>query len=275
MNSQENFEKLEQALVRAGKAITYPPTPAIAVRERQELRPRASPRTAWLPRPVLVGLTAVVITFALLIAFPETREALAQLLGLRTIRIIPVTPTPTLTSPPTPLLRGEGSSAPTPTSPSTPSPVREAGKVQCCETTLADAHARSRFTILLPPSDAPSRVHFQELPNFGPGAQQLILVFGDPNAPRYSLYEATNFLYGKLVSGGTVIGEEQVKGERALWFSGMPHVLVYLDARGQPQFETERTVYANTLAWEMGQVTFRLESNLSKEEAVRLAESLR
>ena len=255
MDPEQEFGRLEQALVRAGKAITYPPTPAIAVRVRQELRPRASPRIAWLPRPVLVALTAVVIALALLVAFPETREALAQWLGLRTIRIIPVTPTPTV--------------------PLVPSLTRQAGKVQCCETTLADAQARSRFTILLPPSDAPSRVHFQELPTFGPGAQQLILVFGDPNAPRYTLYEATNFLYGKLVSGGTIVEETRVQQERALWFSGMPHVLVYLDARGQPQFETERTVYANTLAWEMGQVTFRLESNLSKEEAVRLAESLR
>lgn len=209
---------------------------------------------AGLPRLALAALAALVIAVSLLIAFPETREALAQLLGLRTIRIIPVTPTPT--------------------APLIPTPTPQAGKIQCCETTLADAQARARFKILLPPGEIPSRVHFQELPSFGPGGQQAILIFGDPSAPRFMLFEATDFLYGKLVSGGTVVEETRVKQERALWLTGAPHLLVYLDARAQAQFDTERTVYANTLAWEIGDVTYRLESDLAKEAAVRLAESL-
>lgn len=259
-----DFEKLEQALVRAGKAVTYPSTPALAIRVRAELERTPAPRVMGLWRRAFIVLAALVIALALLLVFPETRQALAQFLGLRTIRIFPITPTPTLTAPSTATPRAQGIASPT-----------QAGvRTQCCATTLADAQARVRFKVLLPPSESPSQVYLQELPNFG-GAQQLILIFGDPRAPRVTLYEATGFLYGKMVSGGTVIEETQVKGQRALWLAGAPHILVYLDARGQPQFETEQTVNTNTLAWETDNVTYRLETRLSKEEAIRFAESLR
>ena len=68
----------------------------------------------------------------------------------------------------------------------------------------------------------------------------------------------------------------KVKDARALWLSGEPHILVYLDASGRPVTETERTVDASTLAWEsvVTGITYRLETKLSKEEAVRFAESL-
>ncbi len=268
-----DFEKLEQALVRAGQAVIYPPTPALALRVRAALDQAPASRRQWLPRRTFVTLAALVIAAGLLLAFPEAREALAQFLGLRTIRILPVTPTPTLTAPATSVPGAQGVPGPTPTVPTAPSPTRGGARVQCCSTTLGDVQARARFKILLPPSESPTRVYLQELPNFG-DAQQMILVFGDPNSPRFSLYEATGFLYGKLVSGGTVIEEAQVRGQRALWLSGAPHALVYLDANGQSQFQSEQTVNANTLAWEMGAVTYRLETNVSKDEAIRFAESL-
>jgi len=261
MDERNEFEKLENALTRTGKSIAYPATPALAARVQSRLESRTRP-TFGLPRRALIALTALLVALALLVAIPETREALAQILGLRTIRIIPVTPT--LTSPPTPLpstssgqaLKGEGS------------------RIQCCVTTLADAQARSRFRILLPPNQTASKVYLQTIPAFGSGAQQIILVFGDPNAPNFVLYQATNFLYGKLVSGGTAIGEATVNRQRALWFTGLPHVLVYLDANGNVQFESERVVNLNTLVWESGEVTYRVETPLSKEDAIRFAESL-
>lgn len=272
MESRTEFGKLEQALVRAGSLITYPPTPALALRVRQALTAESAPHGQrrlphWgrFPRVALAIGAALVIALALLLAFPDARDALAQLLGLRSVRIILVTPTPT----PTATATGRVTPPPTATAPPTPKPF-----TQCCETALDDARARSRFAILLPPGEIPSRVYLQSPPNFG-DAQQVILVFGDPSAPRFTLYEATNFLYGKLVSGGTVIEETTVLGERALWLSGAPHLLVYLDANGKPEMDTERAVNANTLAWESGDVTFRLETNLSQEDAVRFAESLR
>jgi hypothetical protein len=252
-DSQQQYEKLEQALVSAGRSIRFPPTPPLAVRIATHHAP--SRRLALSPRWLMPAVVALAVALAMLLAFPDTREALAQLLGLRTIRIIPVTPTATTGTPEATATLARSS--------------------QCCETTLADAETKSRFMILLPPGEPPSRVYLQELPQFGGGAQQVILVFGDPASPRLTLYEASDSLYGKLVSSGTVVEETTVKGERALWLSGAPHVLIYLDPNGRAQFDVERPVTANTLAWEVGNVTYRIESNLSKEEAIRFAESLR
>jgi hypothetical protein len=249
--TENEYEKLEQALVSAGRSIRYPPTPLLAVRIPTDRA--SSPRFALWPQWLTPAAIALVVALALLLVFPDTREALAQLLGLRTIRIIPVTPTTTAVTPQ-----------------ETPTLVSS----QCCETTLAQAETKSQFKILLPPGEPPSRVYLQELPQFGGGAQQVILVFGDPASPRWTLYQATDFLYGKLVSGGTVVEETTVRGERALWLSGAPHMLIYLDPNGRAQFGVERSVTANTLAWEVGNVTYRIETNLSKEEAIRFAESL-
>lgn len=259
MYPRNEFEKLERALYRAGETVAYPATPALAARVRADLENESRRRVAGLPRFAFAVAIAIVLAIALLVAFPDAREAIGQMLGLRSIQIIPVTPTPTLSRNPV----------------STPLPSFTLVPSQCCETTLADAQARSKFKILLPPNQTPSRVFFQTLPDFGSGAQQVILVYADPSAPLFTSYQATNFLYGKVVSGGTVIEETQVNGRRALWMTGAPHLLVTLDARGQPRFETERSVTANTLAWEFGDVTFRLETNLSKAEAIRFAESLR
>ncbi len=278
MTVDYDFEKLEQALIRVGRELAYPPTPRLAVSVRQALPQEPArgwsgwPRWNLQPRAVMTVAIAIVVAVMLLLAFPETRNAIAQLLGLRSVIIIPVTPTPTLTSTPTlgPKETPRPSPSPTPTA---------IPRAQCCQTTLDDARARAKFKLLLPPSQPPSRVYVQELFNDG---QQIILVYGNPNAPTFTLYQATNWLYGKFVqvgkevSPGTVIEETKVKDQRALWLSGAPHLLVYLDARGQPVPESERTVNVNTLAWEStGEgITYRLETPLSKADAVRFAELL-
>ncbi len=268
----DDFTQLENALIDVGRAIDYPRTPNIAARVRAELktdRSQQPDRRRW--RPVLIVALAIVAAIALLLIIPETREAIAQLLGLRTIRIIETTPTP---------LPPGATPAPTPTPGVVPFK-------QCCESTLAEAQKKADFKILLPPDEQPSQVFFQDA-IFGRGsdAQQLVLVFGDPNQPRFVLYEARSFLYEKMIGGfgkqvatGTVLSETQVSGHRALWFTGAPHILVTLDRYGNPILDTERPVNANTLAWETGTidngVTYRLETALSLAEAIEFAESLR
>ena len=123
---------------------------------------------------------------------------------------------------------------------------------------------------------------------FGAGsdAQQVILVFGDPSKPRFVLYQARSWLYqktiqsvGKEVGGGMGISETLVSGQRALWLTGAPHLLVTLDQSGNPIVGSERPVNASTLAWEVGTidngVTYRLETVFSLEEAIKFAESLK
>jgi hypothetical protein len=266
----DEFHKLEQALIVAGRAIEYPSTPNLAAQVRAQLnvdRPRPPDRPRL--RPAFVVAFAILAAIALLLIIPETRQAIAQLLGLRTIRLIETTPTP---RPPAATL------APTPTLSVVPFK-------QCCISTLAEAQQLADFTLLLPPDEEPSRVFFQDQV-FGRGSepQQVVLVFGDPERPRHVLYQASRMLYEKLMSrngteAGTLITETQVNDQRALWLTGAPHVLVTLDRNGKPLLGFERPVNANTLIWETGDVdtgvTYRLETSLSLAEAIEFAESLR
>jgi hypothetical protein len=276
MAELDEFQKLEEALIEAGRAIEYPRAPDLAAQVRADLENNRAQLNSDRPpqpdrarlRPAFVIAFAILAAIALLLIIPETREAIAQLLGLRTIRIIEATPTP---RPPA----------------ATPRPTPTFGVVpfkQCCESTLAEAQQRADFELLLPPGEEPSRVFFQDQV-FGRGSepQQVVMVFGDPERPPFVLYQAHYWLYEKMLqsngNSGTLITETQVSGQRALWLTGAPHLLVTLDRNGQPLMNWERPVNANTLIWEVRrpdhEVTYRLETPLGLDEAIEFAESLR
>lgn len=76
----------------------------------------------------------------------------------------------------------------------------------------------------------------------------------------------------KLVRADQV-REVEVGETTGYWVEG-DHSLVYLDERGE-SFDERSRLAGNTLLWQRGDVTFRLESALPMEEAIRIAESMR
>ena len=78
----------------------------------------------------------------------------------------------------------------------------------------------------------------------------------------------------KVVGRQTRLESLTVNGGRALWLEGAQHAFFYRDARGEVRGDTARLA-GNVLLWEQGSVTLRLESALSKADAVRIAESVR
>jgi hypothetical protein len=67
-----------------------------------------------------------------------------------------------------------------------------------------------------------------------------------------------------------VIQETTVDGRYALWVEG-PYVLELTDRNYVERYLLE----GGTLVWEADGVTYRLETRLTLEEAIRIAESLR
>ena len=53
-----------------------------------------------------------------------------------------------------------------------------------------------------------------------------------------------------------------------------PHFFYYVDPTNQVVDDTHRTV-GDTLIWNDGEVTYRIESQLDMDDAIRIAESLR
>jgi hypothetical protein len=58
-----------------------------------------------------------------------------------------------------------------------------------------------------------------------------------------------------------------------VWFDGAEHVLLYQDG-GEPVEETMRLV-ERALVWQRGPLTLRLEGDISKEDALEIARSVR
>jgi hypothetical protein len=80
--------------------------------------------------------------------------------------------------------------------------------------------------------------------------------------------------FGKAVGEGTTVTPVTVGGHPGYWIAGQPHFFYYVDPSGRDVDDSHREV-GDTLIWSDGDTTYRLESLLSKEDAIRLAESLR
>jgi hypothetical protein len=79
--------------------------------------------------------------------------------------------------------------------------------------------------------------------------------------------------FGKVLSAGTTLEPVTVNGGRGWWIQGEPHLIFYRDANGQVHDEQLRLA-GNTLLWEQDGLTLRLESALTKDEALRIAASV-
>jgi hypothetical protein len=258
-------QELEATLADLGERLAYPrPTRlAAAVRARlNEPRPRRwweavlAPRFAFAPALA----TLVLILVVSLAAVPEVRAAADEFLRLRGIDIFRTTATP---------------SAPA-ASPAMPFPGQR----------VSLEEARSRAPFLRAPADArlgaPDHVYIDQT---GAGDRVTLVYVSRPGIPvspdagvsavvvafRAQIDES---LLGKVGVAGTRIEEVTVNGGRGYWLEGTPHQFFYRDAAGNPSPETLRLA-GNTLLWEQGGVTFRLEAQLAREDALRIATTFR
>ena len=77
-----------------------------------------------------------------------------------------------------------------------------------------------------------------------------------------------------MVEPGTSVEFVTVDGEPGYWLTGEPHVFAFVDAAGAFRPETVRLA-GNTLVWERDELTLRLEANVPKQRALRIARSVR
>ena len=249
--------------------FSYPPTPDIAGAVRRRLEQREV-RPVSLRRQLAWGMVIALVVLAGLMAVPQVRAAVFEILRIGAIRIVPVVPTPTVTST-APALAPTGT-LPTITPAPAPTPLSSvldlAGK-----TTLAQARAKAGFPVRLPtyPPDVgpPDHLFLQDF-----GGPVVVLVWMDraqPNRVRLSLHELGPGTFAEKIQP-PIVQETTVNGQRAVWTEG-PHLLQFL-RNGQAIYDARRLVEGHTLVWTQGEITYRLETNLSLSQAVRIAESL-
>jgi hypothetical protein len=140
------------------------------------------------------------------------------------------------------------------------------------EMTLEEAQQIVDYPILLPsyPSDlgSPDRVFVQDA-----DGDMTILVWIDPQQPGEVLM-SLHFLppgsWAVKKVNPTLIEETTVKRQRAIWAIG-PYPLRF--SNGDLDFI--RLVDGHVLIWAERDITYRLETDLSLEEALKVAESLK
>jgi len=270
---------LEPALRDLGAHLDFPATPDLAAAVATRLReapapvmpePRARGLLARLPRRpawrrlALAGLAAVLLAAAVLVVSPGTREAVARRLGLRGVEV---------------RLGGE---RPAPTVTTRPGARLELGLGP--RVTLGEARRRVAFHVRVPTAagfQRPDAVYVNTQPEGG----RVDLVYrarpGLPPSPYTDAGLLITQFQGTLTSdfikkvvGSGLVEEVRVAGQPGYWFSGEPHFFTYKDRRGETTDEQTRLA-GNTLVWQAGLQTLRLEGQLSQQEALRIAESMR
>jgi hypothetical protein len=260
---QELFEK---QLLPLAKGLDYPRTPDIAGSVMSRLRGTARPR--FLSRRLVWSLTIILILCSSLMLIPPARAAIIEFIQIGVVRIFRAEPTPL--APPT----QESSSTvvpmtatPVPTSrPLIPLLENLAG-----EMTLDEAQKAVNYPILLPayPPDLgkPDRIFVQDA-----DGKMTILVWIDPQKPTrvsMSLHLIPPGSWAIDKFDPALVQETSVKGQRAIWAVGPYPLRLRND-----DLQYTRLIDGRVLIWKEGDLTYRLETDLSLEEALKVAESL-
>jgi len=263
MNESQR-ELFEKQLLSISKGLEYPRTPDVAGSVMGRLR--ASTRPRFLARPLAWSLTLILVLCSSLMLIPSARAAIIEFIQIGVVRIFRAEPTP-LAPPNEELPFLPVTATPGPTSqPLVPMLENLAG-----EMTLEEAQQGADYPILLPsyPSDLgpPDRIFVQD----ADGAMT-ILVWLDPQQPDevlMSLHFVPDGSWAVKKVNPTLIQETTVNGQPAIWAIG-PYPLRF--SNGNLDFV--RLIDGHVLIWAEGEVTYRLETDLSLEEALKIAESL-
>lgn len=255
----------EAQLRSIANGMEYPRTPnitgSVTARLRQSTRPRlASKAMAW-------SLTLALILLSSLMLIPPARAAILEFIQIGVVRIFRTEPTPIATAAPSPAIQSPLTATPV----STPQTLIPWLETIAGEMTLEEAQTRVDYAILLPSYPAnlgqPDRIFVQDAD--GP---MTFLIWLDPQNPGeilMSLHFLPPYSWAVKKVEPTVIQETTVNGEYAVWTVG-PYPMRYKSGA----LEFRRMIDGHVLIWEDGNITYRLETDLSLEDSIRIAESL-
>lgn len=252
--TDQHLPQLEDRLLDLGAAIAYPATPALSALVAERLR--QPPRRLGLGRPLSRGFALAVVATVLLFGI-----AAAFGLGLGGLRL---TFGPASFSPLPSILAGPGLGEPT---------------------SLAEARRQVTFALrvpALPELRDPDLVYLAEPPVGG----AVTLLYGERDGFPADAATSTSLIvtqfradigpevFEKLIHSGVSVTSARVHGAVAWWVVGGDHFFFYRDAYGRPVESTLRLA-SDTLIWQEGGVTHRVEGAPSLVDAVRVGESLR
>jgi hypothetical protein len=265
MTGNRTDPQLKAALEQLRQAVDYPTTPPLAARVRQRLDQPVQIQATRGPSRLRFWYAAAALLLVILTAsltWPQAREAVADRLGLRGVRI---------TQGPE-----SGPSA----------PARDPRPLLGTRVDLDTARSRISFPILMPTLDVlgqPDEVYVNPAVATG----EVSLVYGPrpgltPALPGIDLSliisqtegRGVGPAYGKSAGPGTQVQYVSVGQALGIWLDGAPHRFQYLGPGGVGQV-SEARLAANVLVWEQDSRIIRIEGAMSQDVALKIAASLR
>jgi hypothetical protein len=272
-------DQLAQALTELGTRIAWPSVPDTRARVLARISaPRRSEwwRAFWSPRyafaPALVTIALALL--AVLVFSPQARATATDILRLRGVEIFRG-PVPSATPSPS---RSPGSIQ-------TPTPFPSAGLGVLVS--LDEAKARAGYAVVMPADPAlgaPDQVYLRATPSSTAVSFVYTQRAGIPTSPQAGVAAiVTEFsggtvdeqFFGKVIDTGTTVEKVTVNGQPGFWIQGTPHFFFYRvsGTAGSVEQETLRLA-GNTLIWTQGDLLLRLEAQVDKATALRIAASV-
>ncbi len=258
----------EAQLTSIASEMEYPRTPDIAGAVTARLH--SSTRLRLISKARVWSLTILLILILSLILIPPARAAIIEIIQIGIVRIFSQSTAPTVQ--PITTATPESFAPQTATPSSSASSLIKLLDQLAGETTLVDAQGKVPYLIQAPtyPSELgnPDRVYVQDLND---GKMTVLIWFDsqDPAKVSLSLHFIPSGSWAINKMRPKVIQETQVKNQRAIWAEG-PYPLILKNK----DIEFTRLIEGHVLIWSEGDITYRLETNLRMEEAIKIAESL-
>lgn len=217
----------------------FPPTPALAEGVRARLPSTPDPRRRHFRRAMVVAIAILVLVGAAIAA-----SALHLVPGVRIDRVDRL--------------------------PEVSYTWQPAG----AQVEPEDARRSVPFTLLLPSGmQRADRLLLDRDPD---GAPVVTAIYGGPAGASLVLtqWEANDVLFHKLIGHDTTTKFVDVDGAAGIWIERADHVVFYRGRSGE-ELRFKGYLSGNTLVWQRGTVSYRLEAGVSLERALELARSLR
>ena len=245
---------LERELRDLGPALDWPAGPNLAPAVRRRISETERPRPFPWRRVLVVAAVVAAVAIGAAMAVPGARTAILDWLGIRGVAIHRVE-----------------------TLPPAPTVADDLGVGE--QVTLPEARERAGFAV---PDPEKAGLGEPDEIRFDPSIGQVAFLWRGEDGRVDTLLTAfrgrvDHQFIEKWVEANVPIEPVTVDGEPGLWIGGSlenaPHNFVYRDPTGEYREETLRLAGA-TLIWQAGKLTWRLEGDRTRDEAIRIAESL-
>jgi hypothetical protein len=237
--------ELERALLAVGQNLEVPAAPDLTGAVRARLAEGRRP-SLFSRRVLVVALAVLAVAVGAVLAVPQARSTIKDWLGIGNVTIRYVDELPPVEQATDDLGLGE-------------------------QMSLEEARERAGFQVRVPTVgglDDPPKVFYNE------SSSQVAFLYGSEDRPKLLITQAdARGAIEKLVNLNVTERELVVvePGYAGVWLFGEKHAIFYPSTDHEEPFR----LVGNALVYEIDGVTARIEAEISKDEALRIARSMR